>query len=87
MIEYSCDKLTRHGRCRHKPYVEVYWKSNIEDSDGFTSHWSYLCFKHFVLDLIKKYLFRTGNGYCYLSTKKTLIGRLLDKKDYSEELK
>ena len=86
MIEYSCDKIVRKKRCSKKPYVEVFWHSDKEDSMGFTSHWSYLCFKHFILDLIKNYIFKKGNGYCYVSDKGTLLKRLLDKKDYGKEI-
>lgn len=60
---FSCDKNTKHGRCGKKPYVEVYWKSNEEDSIGFTSHWSYLCRWHFYIDRVKNFLFKGGNFY------------------------
>ena len=86
----SCDKTTHRGRCSKKPYVEVYFQSKtcgVEGLDcpyGCTSHWSYLCLYHFVIDLLKNKLFKTGRGYCYVSNKKVFLRRLLDKLDNGE---
>lgn len=63
-LEFSCDKLTRKGRCNRKAFVEVYWKSNKEDSKGFTSHWSYLCRWHYYIDRMKNWLHKEKNWYC-----------------------
>lgn len=62
-LKFSCDKATKKGRCGKVPYVEVYWKNDKEDSMGFTSHWSYLCFWHYCLDKVKNWLYRENNWY------------------------
>jgi len=58
---------------------------NIPGSHGNNSSWSYLCFFHFVIDLVMNKLMRSGRGYCYVSYECTFLKRLRDKKDYSEE--
>jgi len=83
---YGCDKKTIKGRCNRKPYVEVYCTSNVFGSHpGNNSSWSYLCFFHFVIDFVMNKLMGSGRGYCYVSYERTLLKRLRDKKDYSEE--
>ena len=81
---YSCDKKTIRGRCNRKPYIEVYFKSKICLFEC-NMHWSYLCFFHFVIDFVMNKLMGSGRGYCYVSYERTLLKRLRDKKDYSEE--
>ena len=71
--------------CSKVPYAEVYFKSNTCGKNnapcpfGCAHHWSYLCFRHFVIDLIINKLTNAGRGYCYVSNKETLIERLSDK--------
>lgn len=79
----SCDMK---GKCNRKPYVEVYFHSKNCGSDCPTggSHWSYLCFFHFVTDLVMNKIKRSGRGYAYVSNKKTLLGRLFDKLNKGE---
>jgi hypothetical protein len=70
---YSCDKITRNGRCRRKPYMEVFWKSDTCGENkqpcpfGCTRHWSYLCRWHYYLDRIKNFIFRGDNWYAEAS--------------------
>jgi hypothetical protein len=86
MIIMTCDVKN----CSKKPYVEVYFKSstcgknNTPCEFGCSMHWSYLCFRHFVIDLIMNRIKHSGRGYCYVSDRKTLLGRLLDRLNKGE---
>jgi len=85
IMMYGCDKSTMRGRCNRRPYIEVYHISSIPSPYGNNSSWSYLCFFHFVIDFVMNKVTRSGRGYCYVSYERTLLKRLRDKKDYSEE--
>ncbi len=59
-------KCDYHGICKNKAYREVYYKGKCNDKKCMaTSHWSYLCRKHFEQE--KKEYFKKDKHWFYCS--------------------